>query len=303
MKRVLVTGGSGFIGLNISDYLLARGWKVTIYDKVKPCSPTDAELIIADLLDLQSINRAVREVDFVVHAAGLLGTHETVSSPINALNENVIGTVNLLEAATQHGVSVLCISKPNVWLNPYSISKDCMEKFCFMFAHEHGLGISILKLFNVYGSRQKYSNVQKAIPTWIVRATMDLIHVYDVCVGVELILSNFECCRIVTGQPIADDVYAAFTHLNKQILELGSGVEISVIDAVNELGSMIEGHHSIEYLPMRRGEVDDTRLCADVSRLNQLTGYRPSVSLREGFESTISFYRDNLKDILEGKLY
>lgn len=316
MKRVLITGGSGFIGSHIADYLLDAGWDVVIYDKVPPFFSTSAELIVADLLDLQSVNRAVSGVDCVIHAAGVLGTHETVASPIASLNENVIGTINVLEAAVKYDVPVLCLSKPNVWLNPYSISKDCMEKFCFMFVQEHGLKVSIVKLFNVYGARQKYNTVQKAIPTWIVQmlrgesvqvfgsgsATMDLVHVHDVCVGIELILNNIEQCLIVTHQPVADDVYAAFNGLNNQILELGSGEEMSVLETVNQLGSLIDGEHSICHLPMRRGEVDGTRLCANVARLNQLTGYKSLMALKDGLESTILFYRENLKNILEGRL-
>ncbi|WP_027160354.1 NAD-dependent epimerase/dehydratase family protein [Methylobacter luteus] len=316
MKRVLITGGSGFIGSHIADYLLVRGYGVAIFDKISPVFPTEAETIVEDVLNFDAISQAIKNVDCVVHAAGVLGTHETVAAPIVSINENVIGTLNVLEAAVRFDVPVICLSKPNVWLNPYSISKDCMEKFCFMYIHEHGLKVSILKLFNVYGPRQKYNHIQKAIPTWIMQmltdnkveifgtgnATMDLVHVRDVSVCIEGVLDNLEACLISTHQPIADDIYTTFSGLNEQILELGSGEEISVLDAVRKLGSLVGKDYSINHLPMRRGEIDGTRLCANLSRLQQLTKYKPSVALAEGFEDTISFYRESLSAILGGKL-
>ncbi|NPV78435.1 MAG: NAD-dependent epimerase/dehydratase family protein [Anaerolineae bacterium] len=316
MKRILITGGSGFIGSHVADYLLTRGYEVVIFDRVSPVFLSEAEIVVADILNKEAIKQAISNVDCVIHAAGVLGTHETVVAPTVSIKENVIGTLNVLDAAIKYDVPVICLSKPNVWLNPYSISKDCMEKFCFMYVYEHGLKVSILKLFNVYGSRQKYNHVQKAIPTWIVQmltgnkveifgsgsATMDLVHVHDVSVCIEGMMDNLEECLVTTSQPISDDVYSTFSGLNEQILELGCGEEISVLDAVMKLGLTIGKEYSVSHLPMRRGEVDGTRLCANLNRLHYLTNFRPSVSLADGFENTVLYYRENLDAILKGSL-
>jgi UDP-glucose 4-epimerase len=191
-----------------------------------------------------------------------------------------------------------------------------MEKFCYMYVNEFDLKIAIVKLFNVYGPRQKYSKVQKAIPTWIVNAlwkkpldifgegtsTMDLVHARDVSDGTVSILTNFDKCRIRKSPEISKNVWSSFQAYNEQVLELGSGDEITVNAAVEELKKAFGAPLEVRHLPMRRGEIDGTRLCANISRLSKLTGYKPKVSLQDGLIETIAYYKKHLSLIEQGKL-
>jgi UDP-glucose 4-epimerase len=314
--NILITGGAGFIGSHYADTFIERGHQVTVFDKMPQIHEFRAEFIRGDIKDRRAVEEAVRRHDFVIHAGGMLGTHETVNAPTATAQENILGGLNVLDAVTRYGNRLINISKPNVWLNPYSITKDCIEKFCFMHVREFGTKLAIIKPFNVYGPRQKYARVQKAIPTWIVqalrgqplevfgsgRATMDLVHVNDICNGTAAVLEQFDACCIQDSDEISVDVWGNFPAYNRQVLEIGSGEEISVNDTISLLQAALGIDVEVRHVPMRRGEVDGTRLCSNNSQLARLTGYRPTVDLGEGLRETVEYYRANLDHIARGKL-
>ena len=314
--KILITGGSGFIGSHFADAFVERGDRVTVFDCTPQIHEFRATYVAGDLHDRSAIEAAVRGQDFVIHAGGILGTHETVMTPYETSMTNILGGLNVLESVKKYGNNLINISKPNVWLNPYSITKDCLEKYCFMYVNEFDLKIAMVKLFNVYGTRQKYSKVQKAIPTWIVHAlskkpldifgegasTVDLVHTSDVNKGIVAIVENFDKCRIQKTPEIAQDVWSNFQAYNGQVLELGTGDEITVNDAVIELEKVLNIPLEIRHLPMRRGEIDGTRLRANISRLSELAGYEPTVRLPDGLKGTVAYYEEHLPLIEQGKL-
>ncbi len=314
--RVLVTGGAGFIGSHLVDMFLARGDETTIFDTTASNYHPEARTILGNIEDRHAVEQAVAGHDMVIHAAGSLGTHETVLTPAATITTNVMGTLMVIEAVKNQGSRLINISKPNVWLNPYSITKDCVEKLCFMYAREFNTQIAIVKLFNVYGPRQKFTGIQKAIPHWIVstlrsepvqiygtgEATMDLVHVSDVNAGIAGIVDNFDRCAIRADNSIAADVWGNFPSYNDQILELGSGKDISVNQSVAALAKAFNRVLEVQKLPMRRGEIDNTRLCANIDLITASTGYQPQKDLQVGLQETISFYEKNTARIASGKL-
>jgi UDP-glucose 4-epimerase len=314
--RVLITGGSGFVGSHLADAFAERGDEVIILDQAPQTHENRAQLIRGDLRDMSAVRSAIQKSDLIVHAAGVLGTHETVLTPIETTEVNVIGTLNVLQATREFDRKLINISKPNVWLNPYSITKDCVEKYCFMYVNEFDTNIAITKLFNVYGPRQKFSGVQKAIPTWIVHgltersleifgtgmATVDMVHTSDMARAIVAVADNFEACRIRRTDEVAENNYNSFPGYNEQILEVGSGQDLTVIDLADTLSRVLGRNVKIVYSPMRRGEIDKTRLRADISRLTKLSGFRPQVSLEEGLRDTIDYYQKYLPQIQAGEL-
>jgi UDP-glucose 4-epimerase len=314
--KVLITGGAGFIGSHLADGFIERGDQVAIFDRARQLHEFRSIYIAGDLMDREAVASAVRKSDVVIHAGGILGTHETVSNAKETARVNIVGSLNVIDAVTRYGNRLVSISKPNVWLNPYSITKDSVEKFCFMYVNECGTNIAIVKLYNVYGTRQKYSQVRKAMPTWIVAAlsgrpveifgtgtaTVDLVHTEDVKNGVIAIVDNFESCRVQRCDGIAADIYSGFPIFNKQVLELGSGQDISVNESVEALREALGISFEVRRLPMRRGEVDGTKLCADISRATSLTGFRPKVFLQEGLTETIAYYKERLPQMVAGML-
>jgi UDP-glucose 4-epimerase len=160
--RIVVTGGSGFIGSHCVDALSEAGHEVTVFDQAAPRHTPMCDYIIGDLSDPIAVSEAVKLSDVVIHAGGMLGTHETVLKAGDAVKINILGTLNVLQATTRYECKLINISKPNVWVNPYSITKDCCEKFCFMYVDEFDAQVAVVKLYNVYGPRQKYNYVRKA---------------------------------------------------------------------------------------------------------------------------------------------
>jgi UDP-glucose 4-epimerase len=314
--KVLITGGAGFIGSHCVDAFASAGHDVIVFDCVAPLHTKAGDHVVGELRDPAAVDKAVTRSDFVIHAGGLLGTHETVLMPDEVVRTNILGTLNVLQATTRHGRGLINISKPNVWLNPYSITKDTSEKLCFMHVDEFDAQVVTVKLYNVYGPRQKYSRVRKAIPTWIVEAlngrpieifgsgaaTVDLIHARDVARGILAIAEKFEACRLRRTDEIAKDVYSDFPKHNEQILELGSGKSISVKESVEALASALNIPVEVRHLPMRRGEIDGTRLCADMTRMTALTSFRPDIDLMEGLRETVGYYKTKLAEVADGVL-
>lgn len=314
--KILITGGSGFVGSHCVDTLLAAGHNVTVFDRMPPIHSPNINHIIGELRDPTAVEEAIKSNDLVIHAGGLLGTHETVLTVDDAINTNILGMINVLDSTIRHERKLINISKPNVWLNPYSITKDCAEKLCFMYVDEFDAQLAMVKLYNVYGPRQKYNLVRKAIPTWIINAlqgkpieifgsgsaTVDLIHARDTAQGILAIINNFEACRLKRTIEIAEDVYNSFPKHNEQILELGSGRSITVNESVKILAAALDIPVEVKNLPMRRGEVDGTQLCADMTRMTALTGFSSSIDLMEGLCESVAYYKMKIPEVEMGIL-
>ena len=274
--NVIVTGGSGFIGSHLAKEL-RKHHNVTTFDLVDGQDVTDAE----------QVKEALKGQDFCFHLAGMLGTHELVSETAKAVKINIGGTVNVLDACVEHGVKLIEISKPNVWVNTYSITKDASEQFTEMYRRELGLKASVVKWFNVYGTGQplfEEAGYKKAIPTWIVdglkgrpieiygngHQTVDLVHTADTVASVIAMMDNFDVCEGKTYEVGADEV-----ELNK------------VAEMIRDLTG---GRSEISNVPMRAGETPDTKLKANLKPLKDDTGWEPKVSLEEGLKECINYY-------------
>src|SRR5882672_8619247 len=144
MKRALVTGSSGFIGSALIKYLSGLQLEVFQFDtSYLPHLPGHRR---GSILNADELQHAMKGVDVVFHLAGLLGTSELLSRNIEAINTNIIGTVNLLEACYRCGVNrIFYPAIPNVWLNTYSITKKAAHDFARMYAQLYGLDVRTLR--------------------------------------------------------------------------------------------------------------------------------------------------------------
>lgn len=290
--KILVTGGNGFIGSHLVDELQARGHEVVSYD-IRSSQYNDAKTIIGSVLDRDKLNRSITDCDFVFHLAGMLGTHELVDCAIEATQINIIGTLNVLESCKAHGVKLVEISKPNCWVNTYTITKVAAEGFTEMYRREHGVRAATIRWFNVYGGRQplmEEAGYKKMIPTAIVNAlrgddieiygngeqTMDLVHTIDIVEATLAVMNSWNRCEGNT-------------------FEIGSGEEVTVNKAVSDILRMTRSSSKIVHVPMRKGEVDNTRIKADLAQSRILAGWISRISLEEGLMETIGWYKDRYK--------
>jgi nucleoside-diphosphate-sugar epimerase len=185
-RSVLVTGGAGFIGSHVSEKLIEAGAFVTILDNLSTGSLSNIEhflphvrFIEGDILDLQTCMQATQDASTVFHLAAVTSVPESVAHPRHCYEVNVMGTVNVLEAARICGVehfvfssssavygtqSVPCTeSLPCVPESPYGFSKLMGEQLCTQYAHNYGMHTVALRYFNVYGPRQNASGSYAAV--------------------------------------------------------------------------------------------------------------------------------------------
>lgn len=286
-KKILVTGGSGFIGKHLISELLKKKYSVAILDRTPKNIPENVTVFQGDIQDRKLVAKAMRNIDLVYHLAGVLGTSELNSKSIEAVKTNVLGTLNVLEEATRNKSKVLLVSKPNVWINTYSITKDASEKFCMMFRKEFGLKAVIVKWFSVYGPGQKHYGVQKAIPTFIVKA-----------------LKNEPLPIFGNGKQMADFIYTSDTiratilaaedeKMEGKIIEIGTGKGTRVIDLAKIIIRESKSKSKLQFLPMRGGEDPGTQVIANTALLKKLK-FKPQVNFNEGIRETITFYKNLL---------
>ena len=194
--KFLVTGGAGFIGSNIVEDLLKRGYSTRVLDNfstgkrenLKPFEK-DIELIEGDIRSFHIVAEAVKGVDIILHQAALPSVPRSIKDPITSNEVNVVGTLNILEAAREHKVKrVVYASSSSVYgdnpelpkhegmlpnpLSPYAVSKLAGEKYCSVFSRLYGIETVVLRYFNVFGPRQDPNSQYSAVIPLFVKAIM-----------------------------------------------------------------------------------------------------------------------------------
>ena len=283
--KILVTGGTGFIGSHLIHEL--RKKKHEVYALTIDKHSNQKNIILADITDRKAILKIIPEFDMVYHLAGLLGTSELINKAYEASRVNILGTLNILDAAVLHKTKILYVTKPNCWLNTYSITKFAGESFAKMYYEQLGVPTVSVRWFNVYGPNQSF-HCQKAVPFFIRWAlqnkpidiwgdgeqTVDLIHAVD-AVKATIMVGN---CKDLEGSTI----------------DIGSGRETTVNDLAKMILKKINSSSRIQHLTMRPGESPNTRLKADIKIISSL-GFRPAIKLEDGISDTVDWYKKSLK--------
>lgn len=302
--RLLVTGGCGFIGINLIAYLSQRNAaELVILDnlsegKEENLREFQVEFVKGDILDKDLLNRTMRDIDAVVHLAADTRVIDSLENPEFNFQINVVGTYNLLAAARAHGIERFVMAstggaivgevtppiredmapKP---ISPYGASKLCGEAYCSAFAGAYGMKTVCLRFSNVYGPRSYHKGsvvahfFKQVLEGNSLRVfgdgeqTRDFVFVDDISEG------------------IAD---ALATDRTGNAYQLGTGTETSV----NELIRLIQRcvgpatHISVTHEPARKGEV--LRNYCDISLARKHLGYAPQVNLEEGLARTWEWF-------------
>ena len=289
----LVTGGAGFIGSNLVDYLLSKGHEVVCVDNESAeCNDKfywnpNAINVKADVTDYKAMKNVFTGVDYVFHFAAEARLQPAIKNPIEAVYKNCVGTTTVLQCAREAGVKRLVYSstssgygnnsspnietQPDDCLNPYSASKVAAEKFCKMYSDLYGLETVVLRYFNVFGERSptrgQYAPVigifqrqrDAGEPLTIVgdgTQRRDFIYVGDVARANEL-------AALMPG--VKD-------HLG-QVFNVGSGINYSV----QEIADAISDNQT--YIPKRDGEMETT--WSNIDKVNKVIGWKPEVDVLE----------------------
>jgi len=290
--RVLVTGGAGFIGGHVCAALVDAGHDPLIFDHYDR-GGYDHPVILGDVRDATAVTEAMAHVGGWIHLAAVLGTQETITNPRPAAESNLMGGLNMLEAATQYDVPGVYIGVGNHWMNnSYSISKTMVERYADMFNKNRGARVNIVRAMNAYGPGQiatppwDTSRVRKITPSFICRAMNQLpLEVYG------------------DGSQISDMVYVgdvakalvraldAGTVFDRPV-EIGPTQHTTVQEFAQMVITACGSASEIVNLPMRPGEIPGSVVCADTGTLG-LVGMFPDelMPLVAGLRETVADFR------------
>lgn len=291
-RRILVTGGAGFLGGHVVDRLLERGHQVVVLDRVGDVHRTDVDLVVGDVCDAATTGRLVAETDGVIHLAAILGTSETVDQPHGAVSANLIGAVNVFEAVRANARPVVQITVGNHFMNnPYAITKSAAEKLAFFYNARHGTRIAVVRGLNAYGERQKAAPVRKIIPNFVLPALGDgeLVVFGDGEQKMDMIYVGDLAEILVRALLVEHGVY-------DRAFEAGTGVAPSVRDIAARVLAAVPGSRArVKHVPMRAGEPERSRVVADPTTLAPLGIEVGSLrTLDEGLVPTVAYYRGTL---------
>jgi len=297
--RALVTGGAGFIGSHICQELLSRGHQVLAVDNLASGrlenfeefgDTKNFEFKKVDILDRDGLLPLFKGTDWVFHMAGLADIVPSIEKPALYFDVNVKGTLNVLEAAKNAGVTRFTYAAssssygipeeyptpettPIAPQYPYALTKHLGEELVLHWSQTYKLPAVSLRLFNVYGPRSRTSGTYGAV--FGVFLAQKLNHKPYTVVGDGKQTRDF---TFVTD--VADAfILAAESDLNGEFLNVGSGNTYSV----NRLVELLEG--DVEYIPKRPGEPNCT--FADVSKIERLLGWKAKVPFEKGVQKMI----------------
>ena len=321
--RVMVTGAAGFIGSHLVDRLLAAGEEVIAVDDLSSgrlSNLADARRSTTGKFSFQRVDitsTAVADLiarvkpDFVYHLAAQVDVRKSVADPIQDAMINIIGTLNLLDAAQKAGTrkfvftssggciygepdpSRLPVSEDQVFWpesmpeSPYGVSKKVVLDYLRYFKAVKGIEYTAMALSNVYGPRQEPASE----------------------VGLEGQVVAIFCRRMLGGRPatiygdglqtrdfvFVDDVVSAFMATRDagdgELINVGSGVELSVNELYSHLAKLTGARQEAVYADPRPGEL--RRIVVDPGKAAETLGWKPAITLEEGLQRTVAWFRAN----------
>ena len=285
MKRelkgpILLTGGFGFIGSHMAETLRLFGYEIVKFDRT-----TGRD--VANFDDLISVANDWK-IGAIFNLAGVLGTSELNSEEMirDAVSANVMGAINCLAVAREFEIPMLQVSKPNPWLNTYSITKRAAEDFAKLYVKEHRVKVWIVRWFNIFGPGQHYGMPRKLAPTTIVQA-----------------LRNEPITIYGDGEQTVDHIYVkeAVTatmgvfetdELMGVSVEIGSGEDMTVNEFVEQVLRITNSKSTVSYLPMRNGEEEGARICANTRLLRDKAHFIFTIPFETALRQTIDWYAE-----------
>jgi UDP-glucose 4-epimerase len=302
-KRVLVTGGAGFVGATLVRQLAGRGHAVRVFDNYTTGSSAhlegvEAEQVRGDIRDAPALDDALAGMDAMVHLAAAGSVVRSVEDPAANFDVNVLGTFRVLDAARRAGiervvqastggalignatppVDELSLPKP---ISPYGASKLAGEGYAYAFSQCYGLRTVALRFANVYGPwmarkqgviNRYFQAIHDGQPMVIYgdgTSSRDYIHVEDIARALRLALEG--------------DVPGG------TVLHIASGVETTIADLAGLCAAAAGApDHPVEYRPERPGEVDRNFASYDLAK--QVLGYEPTIAREEGIARTWQWF-------------
>lgn len=323
-RRILVTGGAGFIGSHIVESLVRQGARVTVYDNLSSGRRDnlstvmgDIRFVEGDILDYERLSSACRSMEYVSHQAAQLEILLAIADPSRDLMVNTLGTLNVLRAAAENGVlqvinaSSACIygqadgptpeehlPVPN-WA--YGVSKLAAERYGTIYSRYHGLPVVSLRYGITYGPREWYRRV---LTIFVKRAMLgeplvvfgagdqirdfvyvgDVVRMHNLCIGCEAAYG--ESFNVGTGIPTR---VADLAHLVASVAEEKLGSKPPVVHE-----DTAQGAFSKSVPDKKRNPAELAVMLLDVRKARTAVGWRPETELREGIAAEMAWAAGHL---------
>ncbi len=313
-KKILVTGATGFIGSHLVELLIKKGLNVTAFDRYNTnynlgCLSNsiykrDINFIFGDIRDYDSVYKASKDKDIILHLAALVGIPYSYYSPLAYIKTNIEGTYNILEASKTlntkqiivtstsetYGSAIEVPIKENhrlIGQSPYSASKISADQLSISYWKSYKLPVKIIRPFNTFGPRQSSRAVipsiiyqalnNKNIKLGNINTTRDYTYVTDICDAYVKLLN----IKNIYGEPI----------------NVGSNNEFKIIDIAKKIIKQINPKLKIiiEKKRIRPSQSEVQRLKCNNKMILKKSSWRPNVSFENGLKRTIDWIRSNKK--------
>lgn len=303
--KALVTGGAGFIGSHIVDNLVRRGHKVRVLDDLSSGTTANisghlkagvVDFVKGNVKDSKTTRDALRGIDGVIHLAAIVSVPFSMKNPSATRAVNVDGTANVLESCLESSVSRFVFvsscavygeseylpideAHPTNPISPYASSKLDGENQCRVYEKKGKLEVVILRLFNVYGPRQRGGDYCGVITSFLEKAKKDLpLTVYG---------DGSQLRDFVYVQDIADAASAALEAdiVGYRIFNIGSGKPVSINELAKSVLNVSGKNLEILHEAPRPGDIKQS--VADISKARQTLEYAPKFPLEEGLKSLL----------------
>jgi UDP-glucose 4-epimerase len=314
-KKVLVTGGLGFVGSNLTAQLVKFGAKVTIVDNMIPRLGgnlfnvkeivDDIHVNFSDVRDSHSMDYLVKGKEFIFHLAGQVNHVDSIRNPIQDLDINCRGTLVLLESCRKHnrnakiifsgtrgeyGSSVKLPVAEDHPTNPkgiYAVTNLTAEKMILVYHDVHKILGTCLRITNTYGPRHQMAHDEYGVLNWFIRKAID-----------EEVVPVFGDGHILRDFLYVDDLVDCFLHVATspqaygEVFNVGSGIPINFIDLAKKIVKIAgTGKVTFTEFTHERKEVEPGDYYTDISKIKRMIGWEPKTDLEEGLRRTIEFYR------------
>ncbi len=319
-KRVLVTGGLGFIGSNLSTELVKLGARVTVVDSMIPRLggnlfnikeiADQIHVNFSDVRDSHSMDYLVKGQEFIFHLAGQVNHVDSIRNPIQDLDINCRGTLVLLESCLkynreakiifagtrgEYGSSVTLPVGEDHPTNPkgiYAVTNLAAEKMILVYDDVHKIPGVCLRITNTYGPRHQMAHDEYGVLNWFIRKAID-----------GEVVPVFGDGRILRDFLYVDDLLDCFLQVATcdqaygEVFNVGSGVPISFIELAKKIVKIADsGKVTFTEFTQERKEVEPGDYYTDISKIKRMVGWAPKIDLEQGLRKTIEFYRKFKKE-------
>lgn len=314
-KNVLITGGLGFIGSSLAVKLAGLGAQVTLLDamihgyggNLFNIEPVKDKVVVnfSNITDVTSMEYLVRDKDYIFHCAGQVCHVMSLTDPFPDIEYNIKGTAVLMEACKknnprvkviktgtrgQYGSAVKLPVSEDAPTNPkgiYEISNLTAEKIMKVYNDIHGIKTVLLRLTNIYGPRAQMKHSRFGVVNWFIRQAIDdeKIKVF----GEGRILRDFlyidECVEAILQAAITDAAVG-------EILNVGVDKPVSFLELVKLIVKVAKSGkwEFAEFSPERKAQ-EPGDFYSDITKIKEIVGWAPKVSLEEGLKKTIQYYK------------